>query len=133
MSTMSAQERVITFIFWSNWILFAVIMGIALLIAASGDQIAGIAAGGLIATVNFHMLYRGLRRSLHEPANPSRTTTILGKYYIRFIISGIIIFFLISGHHVHPVGLLIGLSIVVASIFLATMREVRKLLNKEAI
>ena len=127
------QNRVITFIAWSNWILFGGLILAALLLTVSKFQIAGLAAGGLIATVNFHLLYRGLRRSLLEAAEPSRTTTILGKYYIRFIISGIIIFFLLSGRYVHPVGLLIGLSIVVASIFLATIREVTKLLDKEAI
>lgn len=127
------QRRIITFIAWSNWILFGALILAALLLTVSRGQIAGLAAGGLIATINFHLLYRGLRRSLLEATEPSRTTTILGKYYVRFIISGIIIFFLLSGQYVHPVGLLIGLSIVVASIFLATIREVSKLLDKEAI
>ena len=130
---MSIEARVVKFIMWSNWIIFTVIIAGALAVNASKAQFAGLLAGGLIATVNFHLLYRNLRRSLLEPAEPSYTTTILGKYYLRFIVSGIIIFFLISGQHVHPVGLLIGLSIVVASIFLATIREVSKLLDKEAI
>ena len=130
---MQIQERLIKFIMRSNWVLFAAIMIAALLIKASSEQWAGLLAGGLIATVNFHLLYRGLRRSIIEPENPSNTTTILGKYYVRFLVSGAIIFFLISGQYVHPVGLCIGLSIVVASIFLATIMEAKKLLNKEAI
>ncbi len=130
---MEIQERVLTFIVRSNWVLFAALISIGFLAAASWAQMAGLLAGGLISTVNFHLLYRGLRRSLIEPEKPSGTSVILGKYYIRFIISGIIIFILLSGRHVHPVGLCIGLSIVVASIFLATIREVTKLLNKEAI
>ncbi len=130
---MVVQERIITFIVWSNWIIFAALTGIGILIPASTAQMAGLLAGGLIATVNFHLLYRGLRRSLIEPEKPSHTSRILGKYYIRFIISGIIIFILISKNFVHPIGLLIGLSIVVASIFLATIREVAKLINKEAV
>lgn len=130
---MGIQERIITFITWSNWVLFAAFIAIGILMAAPTPQLAGLLAGGLIATVNFHLLYRGLRRSLLEPEEPSHTSRILGKYYVRFIISGIIIFILISGSYVHPVGLLIGLSIVVASILLATIREVTKLINKEAI
>ncbi len=130
---MGIQAGVIKFIMRSNWILFAAIMAAAIFIQASPAQMAGLLAGGLIATVNFHLLYRGLRRSLLEPEKPSHTSKILGKYYLRFVISGAIIFILISGSYVHPIGLLIGLSIVVASIFLATIREVTKLLHKEAI
>ena len=129
---MDIQERVIKFIMWSNWIIFAGVILAGLLINVSRPQLAGLLAGGLIATLNFQMLYRNLKRSILQSTAPSHNA-VLGKYYIRFIISGIIIFWLISGQHVHPVGLLIGLSIVVASIFLATIREVRKLLNKEAI
>jgi hypothetical protein len=40
---------------------------------------------------------------------------------------------LISGHYVHPIGLFVGLSVVVASIILATMLELTKLIFKEAI
>lgn len=130
---MDTQARVVKFIMRSNWILFASCIAGALLLSASTAQLAGLLAGGAIATVNFHLLYRNLRRSLLEPEEPSHAKIIIGKYYIRFIISGIIIFFLIAKNYVHPVGLLIGLSIVVGSIFLATIREVTKLLNKEAI
>ncbi len=129
---MDIQERVINFIMWSNWVLFVAFMLTGLLINASRPQLAGVLAGGIIATLNFHMLYRNLKRSVFTPAKSSHNA-VLGKYYVRFAISGALIFFLISGQHVHPVGLLIGLSIVVASIFLATIREVTKLLNKEAI
>jgi hypothetical protein len=127
------QERLITFIMRSNWIIFAVIIAIALAVNISRAQMAGLIAGGLIATINFHLLYRSLKRSVLNPEKPSKTSVILGKYYIRFVISGAIIFFLISGQYVHPVGLCIGLSIVVASIFIATIMEAKKLLNKEAI
>lgn len=130
---MNVHERIIKFVMWSNWILFAALAITGIVMTVSTPQLTGLLAGGLIATVNFHLLYRGLRRALMEPEVPSHTTKILGKYYIRFIISGAIIFFLLSGDHVHPIGLLIGLSIVVASIFLATIREVTKLLNKEAV
>ena len=77
-------------------------------------------AGGLIVTVNFHLLYRTLKKSLTPPylASPN---VILVKYYIRFIISGLIILLLIAGGYVNPLGRFIGLSVVVASIFLATL------------
>ena len=58
---------------------------------------------------------------------------VLAKYYLRFLVSGFIIFLLIAGRIVHPVGLVIGLSIVVFSIILATLCEVKKLILKEAV
>ena len=98
----------------------------------SPDYAKGILFGGLIVTINFHLLARTLKKSLRPPhlASPN---TILAKYYIRFLISGVIIFFLISGKHVHPIGLFVGLSVVVASIMLATLCEVKKLIFKEAV
>jgi len=47
---------------------------------------------------------------------------------VRFLISGFIIFVLIAGGFVDPLGLVAGLSVVVVSIILATMREVKKIL-----
>ena len=56
----------------------------------------------------------------------------LAKYYLRFLVSGFVIFLLIAGGVVNPLGLVIGLSVVVMSIILATIREVKKIIFKEA-
>jgi hypothetical protein len=45
----------------------------------------------------------------------------------------VIIFFLIRQQVVNPIGLFVGLSVVVASITLATMVEIKKLFFKEAV
>jgi len=95
------------------------------------DFTAGIVCGGLIVTINFHLLYRTLKKAF-SPPHLASTSVILGKYYIRFIISGLIIFVLISEHFVDPLGLFVGLSVVVASIMLATVRELTKYIFKEA-
>ncbi len=128
---MVIQKRLLKFVIWTNWILFG-ITGVAGYLAAPPDFALGIIAGGLIATVNFHLLYRTLKRSLTPPylASPN---IILVKYYIRFVLSGVIIFILIAGGYVDPPGLFIGLSTVVASIMLGTIRELTKLLFKEAV
>lgn len=91
----------------------------------------GILAGGLIVTINFHLLYRSLKRTL-TPPHIANTRGVLGKYYIRFLVSAVIIFVLIAEHYVNPLGLIIGLSVVVTSIFLATLNEIRKIIFKEA-
>ncbi len=102
------------------------------LLVSSFDFAFGIICGGLIVTINFHMLYRTLKKSLTPPYLSSHNV-VIAKYYARFIVSGFIIFVLISKHFVNPLGLIIGLSVVVASVILATFLEFKRLIFEEAI
>jgi len=125
------QQRIIRFVTRSNWILFGVasIFGFALF---TRDVALGILFGGLLVTINFHLLAKTLKKALTPPHLASHNV-VLAKYYLRFLISGFVIFLLIAGNIVHPVGLVIGLSIVVFSIILATICEVKKFFFKEAV
>ncbi len=125
------QKRILTFIVYTNWVLF-IITNLGGFLFATPAFARGIFFGGLIVTLNFHLLYRTLRKFL-TPSNLVSPNVILAKYYVRFFISGIILFILIAGHYVNPLGLFIGLSVVVASIFLASILEVKKLIFKEAV
>jgi hypothetical protein len=125
------QQRIINFVTRANWVLFGV-ASIAGFIIFSKSVALGILAGGLLVTINFHLLGKTLRKALTPPHLASHNV-VLAKYYLRFLISGFIIFLLIAGHIVHPVGLVIGLSVVVFSIILATICELKKLLFKEAV
>jgi hypothetical protein len=124
------QERLVKFVTRANWVLFF-IAGITGLFFMPPDFTMGIICGGLIVTINFHLLYRTLRKAF-KPPHLASPRVILGKYYMRFIASGIIIFILISEHVVDPLGLFIGLSVVVMSIIIATVRELTKYIFKEA-
>lgn len=128
---MEIQQRLIKFITRTNWILFfiASILGFVISPPAFAK---GIFFGGLIVTINFHMLSRTLKNAL-TPPHLSSYNVILAKYYVRFVVSGIIIFILIAKGYVNPIGLIIGLSIVVASIILATIFELKRLIFKEAV
>ena len=128
---MVIEQRLIKFITITNWILFTIV-SIAGYLITKPNFAKGIIFGGLIVTINFHMLYRTLKKAFRPPHLASHNV-ILAKYYLRFIVSGFIIFVLISKHYVNPIGLFIGLSVVVASIMLATICEVKKLFFKEAI
>jgi len=125
------QERLLKFVTQTNWILFIIVSFAGILISRP-DFARGIVFGGLIVTVNFHLLYRTLKKNL-APSHLTSHNVIIAKYYIRFFISGLIIFFLISNHYVNPIGLFIGLSVVVASIMLATLIEFKNLILKEAV
>ena len=127
---MIIQQRILKFILWTNWILLAG-ASLAGLVFSSTPVALGILSGGLVVTVNFHLLYRTLKKAFVPPHVVSHHK-ILAKYYVRFVMSGILIFLLISQQIVNPLGLFIGLSVVVASILLATLCEVKKLFFKEA-
>lgn len=128
---MEIQQRIIKFVTRSNWILtaFAGVLGFAIFPL---NVACGIFFGGLLVTVNFHLLAKTLKKALAPPHLASHNL-ILAKYYLRFLASGFIIFVLIVGKIVHPVGLIIGLSIVVFSIIIATICEVKRLIFKEAV
>jgi hypothetical protein len=124
------ERRLLKFITRTNWILFCAVT-VCGFILVPGPFAWGILAGGLIVTINFHLLYRSLRGAL-TPPHIADTRVLLGKYYIRFLLSALIIFVLIADHYVNPLGLIIGLSVVVTSVFIATFNEIRRLIFKEA-
>jgi hypothetical protein len=125
------QQRILIFVTRTNWILF-IAASIAGFLLFPANYAWGVLCGGLIVTVNFHLLARTLRTAL-TPPHLSSHNLVIAKYFLRFIGSGFIIFVLIAGHIVHPLGLIIGLSVVVFSIMLATLREFAKLIFKEAV
>jgi hypothetical protein len=125
------QQQLIRLVTLANWVLLFIIGAVAMA-ASSFDFALGVICGGLIVTVNFHLLARTLRGALTPPYLSSHNL-VLAKYYLRFIASGVIIFILISCRVVDPIGLVIGLSVVVASIIFATVFEFTKLIIKEAV
>jgi len=124
------EKRLLRFITVTNWILFLAVT-IAGFVLAPGRFAWGIVAGGLIVTVNFQLLYRSLKQAL-TPPHVANVKGVLGRYYLRFLVSGAIIFVLIADNYVNPLGLIIGLSVVVTSIVLATLNEIRRIIFKEA-
>ena len=127
---MQIQQRILNFVTRSNWVLLG--LGALLGFVFTPRAFAwGIVCGGVIVTINFTMLARTLRKALTPPYIASHNA-VLAKYYIRFLVSGVIIFVLLAGRLVNPVGLVLGLSVVVASIILATLKEVTLLIRKEA-
>jgi sterol desaturase/sphingolipid hydroxylase (fatty acid hydroxylase superfamily) len=125
------QQRILNFVTRANWVILAgsTAAGTAL---APVDFALGILCGGLIVTINFYLLARTLHRALTPPHLASHNA-VLAKYYLRFMASAFVIFLLIAGGVVNPLGLVIGLSVVVVSIILATIREVKKIIFKEAV
>ncbi len=128
---MDMQQRILTFVTRTNWILFVTAVTVAFSFFTFKTGL-GVFAGGIIVTANFHLLYNTLKKSL-SPTELTSHHIVIFKYYIRLAVSGLALFILVSNNFVNPMGLFAGLSIVVASIFLATANEFKKLIFKEAV
>jgi hypothetical protein len=124
------QQRIIQFVTRANWFLLAAASLLGF-VNFSPQVGLGIVAGGLVVTLNFYLLGKTLRKAL-TPPHIASVKGVLFKYYIRFFISAVIIYFLMATPHVDPIGLIVGLSIVVASMMCATLNELRQFIMKEA-
>ena len=127
---MKTQQRILNFVTYSNWLLLIIAsaVGFSRFSLSVGF---GILAGGLIVTINFHLLAKTLRKAF-KPPHIASVGGVIAKYYIRFLITAIIICLLMVSKQVDPIGLVVGLSVVVASMMFATLNEVRQLITKEA-
>lgn len=91
----------------------------------------GVAMGGLIVLINFHLLYRILKKAF-IPDRLSSPKAVIIKYYLRLLGTGLILYLLIAKKLVDPLGLVVGLSVVVINLTLVGCNEMRKILFKEA-
>ena len=104
-----------------NWIVLAVLVAASAL-WQSQDLTLGVAAGGLLAIAAFGWMHRSLRRALTEPTRRS-AWRFQFSYLVRLAAVATAIFLLIGVAKVHPVGLAVGLSVVVINIFWTTVRR----------
>lgn len=126
----SLEAELIRDLWWGNLIAFGVVTAAAA-IFTSWHQALSVVVGGLIALVNFRLLARSISRALRPPLPRGLLSKTLIKYYARFGATCLVIFLLIRQEVVNPLGLLVGLSVVMISIFVWGARQVHKL-SKEA-
>lgn len=98
----------------SNWIVLGVFLVLSLPFMPARFCF-GLLLGGLISIVNFHWLDRDLRSVFHLLAEGSRSS-IFFKYFIRFVVTAVVLYFIISADIADVVGLLLGLSLVMINI-----------------
>ena len=94
----------------------------------------GVLLGGLIAIGNFTVLQRTVRRAFSpEGIHQGARFSIVGKYYLRLLALGVILYVLISEGWIDPLGLAVGLSTVVLSIVGLGISLALRVRTKEAI
>ncbi len=95
----------------ANWIILAILF-IPSLIFASQKFYLGVLLGGFISILNFHGMVFGLRGLFKNLSGNVKQPTMI-KYYIRLILTGVVLYLLIVTKTVDIFGLVIGLSVVV--------------------
>ncbi len=100
-----------------NWGLLVVLV-LASLPFADVSLTLGIAGGGLIAIGAHHWRGRSLRKLL--AAQPEPSTGLPVDYFLRLIFIGFSLYLLIGVIKAHPIGVAIGVSVVVFNLVLIT-------------
>jgi hypothetical protein len=104
-----------------NWLILGILV-VASLPFANWPVTVGILAGGLVANAGFAWLHRSLKRLLAEPGQGARARYQFG-YLIRLLALAIVLAVLIAVVKIHPVGLAIGLSVVVVNLLWLTLQR----------
>jgi len=129
-------NKVVDFVTITNWLLLLSGGIIGMMIAPEKFTL-GIILGGLIVAINFHLLKNTLKKMFAPEIIISRGRSlmfnIIVKYYIRFAVTAIILYLLLSKQIVHPLGLVTGLSVVVVSLLIAAVFELTRFFFKEAV
>lgn len=106
----------------TNWVVLAILTLISWFFMSKTFTL-GLVLGGLVSIINFHWLYRDLKK-VFQMLSDGAKKSIMIKYYLRFIVTGIVLFFIITRIDASVIGLLVGLSVVVINIMFNTVINV---------
>jgi len=126
-----AEAGLLKSLWLGNVICFAVLSAGALMLAPWPTALS-VMVGGAIALVNYRLLQRNVCRILLGGDRQGMMGKVLVKYYLRFAATALVLWILVRQEVVEPLGLLVGLSVVVVTIFVWAGCQVRKL-SKEAV
>lgn len=116
-----------------NWLIL-LIFSLLSFFLMSATWTLGVILGGLITIANFNLLQHTIRGVFSsQQIDKAAKVTIVAKYYFRLLGLGVVLFVIITRGWVDPVGLAIGLSIVVFSIVGVGIRMALKTSTREAI
>lgn len=102
-----------------NWVALGVILTLSFLFL-SGRFALGVLLGGLVSIVNFYWLSRDLKSTLLRHAHRAKPFMMV-KYYIRFIVTGVVLFVVITRAPIDIFGLVLGLSVIVINVIVTVV------------
>jgi hypothetical protein len=127
----SLEEKLIDRVFRWNWPVLGLFLAVSLVLWNFSISL-GVLAGGLLALANFHFLHRSLKKQFQAGNRPS-IMGVVGRSYLRFAATGVIILVLFVFNLVNPIALIVGLSVVVLNLTLSGFSLFRQALLKEAL
>jgi hypothetical protein len=107
-----------------NWIMLGAFVLVSQILFSSLFTL-GVLLGGFISIVNYHWLNHDLKK-VFQTLDDRAKTRVMFKYYIRFGVAAVVLYFIISSHIVDVIGLLVGLSIVLINIVLTAVMTLSK-------
>jgi len=127
------REKLLKQIKTTNWIIL-LILGSLSSVFMSATFTLGVILGGFIIIANFSVLQHTIRSAFSDQGvMRGKKISIIAKFYFRLAFMGLIIYILITTGWVNPLGLAIGLSIVIFSILSFGIRTAWKTSSREAI
>ncbi len=116
-----------------NWLVLLGLASVSFMLMPESFTM-GIILGGLLIILNFHFFQKTIRNGFAQDGTfRAKKAVIIGKCYLRLAVMGIIIYLLVSREWIHPVGLVIGLSVIVLSILCLGIIRIWKPSSREAI
>ena len=103
----------------TNWIILGILTAVGFLLMPLKFAL-GMLLGGFISILNFHWLVRDLRKAFRNITEKSNSL-VMFKYYIRFGVTAVALYFIITSDIVDIIGLVVGLSTVVIAIVITTI------------
>jgi small-conductance mechanosensitive channel len=116
-----------------NWLILLLLASASCFVMSPAFT-AGIIIGGLMVIVNFHALQHTIRQGFlpNDTRKPGKVS-VIAKYYFRLAAMGGVIYLSLSQKWIDPVGLTVGLSIVVMGIVSLGIQMIRKTFSKETV
>jgi hypothetical protein len=117
-----SNEKLLRRIEWvSGVLLLALTLGAW--VVFSGKMAFGVLLGGAVAIISFQVLKWQLRRAFKNPGKIPSKGGLFASYYLRFLATVFVIFAIIYYGWANPIAFLVGLSVVMLSIFMVGGQE----------
>jgi len=104
-----------------NWVVLAILVLLSLLWRSASVTL-GVLAGGAVAIGGYHWLHRSLKQVLAAPTKHSARSFKV-SYFVRLGSLAATLLLLIVVARVNPLGLAVGLSVVVINILWTTLKR----------
>jgi len=89
--------------------------------AVSAKFALGVLVGGVICIANFHWLCLGLKKVIVAPTVSRGKRSAILRFYVRFGITAVALYFIVTTGVVDIFGVLIGLSVIMVNLVLITI------------